>query len=81
MRATTTGRGQVTLPKPIRDELQLKPGDKVDLALEGDGLRVTPVAAPVTRLKGMAPKPAVPVSLREMNAAIAIAAARRSSVR
>ncbi len=81
MRATITGRGQVTLPKPLRDELQLKPGDRVDLTLEGDGLRVTPVAASVTRLKGMAPKPAVPVSLREMDAAVAIAAARRSSVR
>ena len=81
MRATITSKGRVTLPKPIRDELRLRPGDKIDFVLEGDGLRVTPVAVPVTRLKGMAPKPAAPVSLREMDAAVATAAARRSSVR
>ena len=78
MQATITSKGQVTLPKPIRDKLHLKPGDKIDFMLEGDGLRVTPVTAPVTQLKGMAPKPAVPVSLQEMDEAIARAASRRS---
>ena len=78
MQATITSKGQVTLPKPIRDKLHLKPGDKIDFMLEGDGLRVTPVTAPVTQLKGMVPKPAVPVSLQEMDAAIAGAATRRS---
>ena len=81
MQATITSKGQVTLPKPIRDKLHLRPGDKIDFRLEGDVLRVTPVTAPVTQLKGMVPKPAVPVSLQEMDAAIARAAARRSSIR
>ncbi len=81
MQATITSKGQVTLPKPIRDKLHLKPGDKIDFMLEGDGLRVTPVTASVTQLKGMVPKPAVPVSLQEMDAAIAKAAARRSLIR
>ena len=81
MQTTITSKGQVTLPKPIRDQLHLRPGDKIDFALEGDGLRVTPVTASVTQLKGMVPKPAAPVSLEEMDAAIARAAARRSSVR
>lgn len=81
MQATITSKGQVTLPKPIRDRLHLRPGDKIDFTLEGDVLRVTPVTAPVTQLKGMVPKPAVPVSLQEMDAAIARAAARRSSIR
>ena len=81
MQATITSKGQVTLPKPIRDKLHLRPGDKIDFVLDGDGLRVMPVTAPVTELKGMMPKPAVPVSLQEMDAAIARAAARRSSIR
>ena len=81
MQATITSKGQVTLPKPIRDKLHLQPGDKIDFTLEGDGLRVTPVTGSVTQLKGMVPKPAVPVSLQEMDAAIARAAARRSSIR
>ena len=81
MQATMTSKGQVTLPKPIRDKLHLRPGDKIDFVLEGDGLRVTPVTASVTELKGMVPTPAAPVSLQEMDAAIAREAARRSSIR
>ena len=81
MQTTITSKGQVTLPKPIRDQLHLRPGDKIDFTLEGDGLRVTPVTASVTQLKGMVPKPTAPVSLEEIDAAIARAAARRSSVR
>ncbi len=81
MQATITSKGQVTLPKPIRDKLHLRAGDKIDFLLEGGVLRVEPVTASVTQLKGMAPKPAAPVSLREMDAAIADAVARRSSGR
>lgn len=78
MQATITTKGQVTLPKPIRDKLHLRPGDKIDFLLDGDGgLRVTPVTAPVTQLRGMAPKPAAPVSLQDMDAAIARSVARR----
>lgn len=79
MQATITSKGQVTLPKPIRDRLHLKPGDKIDFMLEDDGcLRVAPVTAPVTQLKGMLPKPAAPVALEAMDEAISRAAARRS---
>ena len=79
MQATITSKGQVTLPKPIRDRLHLKPGDRIDFMLEDDGcLRVAPVTASVTRLKGMLPKPDAPVTLEAMDEAIARAAARRS---
>ena len=71
MQATITSKGQVTVPKPIRDRLHLKAGDKMDFVLEADGcVRVTPVNVSVTRLKGMVPRPEVPVSLEEMDAAI-----------
>lgn len=72
-----TSKGQVTFPKPIRDKLRLRPGDKVDFVLEEDGsLRVTPVTASVTQLKGMTPKPESPVSLEAMDEAIARAVTR-----
>lgn len=78
MHATITSKGQVTIPKPIRDRLRLEPGDKIDFALQEDGdLRVMPVTASVTRLKGMVSRPTVPVSLAEMEAAIAGGAARK----
>lgn len=78
MHATITSKGQVTIPKPIRDRLHLEPGDKIDFVLQEDGdLRITPVTASVTRLKGMVPKPGLPVSLAEMEEAIARGAASK----
>lgn len=77
MQATMTSKGQVTLPKPIRDKLRLRPGAKIDFMLEEDGsLRVTPVTASVTQLKGMAPRPESPVSIEAMDEAIARAVTR-----
>ena len=79
MQATITSKGQVTLPKPIRDKLHLEPGDKIDFLLEDDGcLRVEPVTASVTQLKGMVPKPGVPITLEQMDEAITRAARRGS---
>ncbi len=79
MLATITSKGQVTLPKPIRDRLHLRPGDKIDFIMDADGgLRVVAVTASVTELKGMLPKPRVPVTLLAMDEAIAAEAARRS---
>ncbi len=78
MQATITSKGQVTVPKPIRDRLHLKAGDRIDFVLEDDGcVRVTPVNVSVTRLKGMVPKPEVPVTLEEMDETIAREAARK----
>ena len=77
--ATVTARGQVTLPKPIRDRLLLNPGDRIDFVVEADGsLRIVAPTVPVTALKGVLPKPRVPVTLREMDKAVISAVARRS---
>ncbi|MCP9291064.1 AbrB/MazE/SpoVT family DNA-binding domain-containing protein [Gracilimonas sediminicola] len=35
--ATITSKGQVTIPKKIRDELGLKPGDKVNFEVDKQG--------------------------------------------
>ena len=73
-----TSKGQVTFPKPIRDKLHLRPGDKIEFMLVEDGsLLVTPVTAPITRLKGMVPKPESPLSLETLDGAVAQAVARR----
>jgi len=32
-----TSKGQVTIPKPIRDALGLEPGDRVDFRLSSEG--------------------------------------------
>lgn len=78
MQATITSKGQVTVPKPIRDRLKLKPGDRIDFVLDaGDEVRVVPVTASVKQLKGMVPKPKRPVTLQQMDDAITSAYAQR----
>jgi AbrB family looped-hinge helix DNA binding protein len=37
MSTTVTSKGQVTIPKPVRDRLNLKPGSAVDFELADDG--------------------------------------------
>ncbi len=71
MRATVTSKGQITLPKALRDKLHLEPGDRVEFIVEADGVvRMIPRKASVKQLKGMLPKPKRPVGLEEMEAAI-----------
>lgn len=36
-----TIKGQVTIPKDVRDALGIKPGDEIDFELEGDSARMT----------------------------------------
>jgi AbrB family looped-hinge helix DNA binding protein len=79
MLATLTSKGQLTLPKPLREQLHLKPGDRVEFVITEDGrVEMQPVTASVTRLKGMVPPPQRPVSLEEMDAAVRKAAAHRN---
>lgn len=37
MAATVTSKGQVTIPKPVRDLLGIKPGNRVDFERAPDG--------------------------------------------
>ncbi|PZN98608.1 MAG: AbrB family transcriptional regulator [Hyphomicrobiales bacterium] len=37
MATTVTSKGQVTIPKPVRDRLGIKPGSAVDFRMEADG--------------------------------------------
>ncbi len=35
--ATVTSKGQITIPKPIRDALELEPGDRVAFRFDDEG--------------------------------------------
>jgi len=52
MSTTVTSKGQVTIPKPLRDRLGIKPGNAVQFELTPDG-RVT-----LTKVGSRASKPA-----------------------
>lgn len=50
--ATITSKGQVTIPKRIRDELGLTAGTEVEFIVEEDGtIRVQPKEPPLQRLR------------------------------
>jgi antitoxin PrlF len=70
--ATVTAKGQLTLPKDVRTALGVGPGDRVDFVQMDDGnYAVMAATQSVKKLKGLIPKPRKPVSLDDMDAAIA----------
>lgn len=77
--ATLTSKGQITIPAEVRRRLSLEEGDKVIFVeLEGGGYKLAPVNVPMKAIKGLVPRPAKPVTVAEMNAAVRRQAAARS---
>jgi antitoxin PrlF len=76
MEATLSSKGQATIPKAVRDRLQIKPGDRFKFFFHPDGVMILPKIS-TARLKGMIPKPAHAVSLEEIDRAIAKGATER----
>ena len=77
MTTVITSKGQVTIPKPVRDKLKLHTGDRLDFIVEPDGTaRIVPVTASIKELKGLVPAPRRKLSLEDMDDAIAKGAAK-----
>jgi AbrB family looped-hinge helix DNA binding protein len=70
--ATVTTKGQVTIPKEIRDYLNLDTGSKVDFIVDENGtVKLIPLNIPVQNLSGILHrKGMIPVTLAEMEEAI-----------
>ena len=45
MLSTVTSKGQVTIPKAIREALEIGPNDRVDFVREGDRVLLLPLRA------------------------------------
>ncbi len=72
MEATLTSKGQVTIPKAVRDSLKLHVGDRLEFLVDPDGsVRIVPATRPVTDLKSLLPRPERSLSLEEIDAVIA----------
>lgn len=54
MLTTVTSKGQVTIPKTIRDFLHIQPNDRVDFVVEGGQVIVRPVKT-LKDLRGAVP--------------------------
>ncbi len=67
--ATMTSKGQLVVPRPIRQLLGLHPGDRLDFLVLDDGtVVVRPATEDVGRLKGLLRRPGrTAVSIEEMN--------------
>ncbi|MGH8650854.1 MAG: AbrB/MazE/SpoVT family DNA-binding domain-containing protein [Gammaproteobacteria bacterium] len=72
MLATLTSKGQVTLPKEIRDKLGLKAGSKIDFELLSDGTaRLRPANLTALSIMGILKRPGQrPVSIEEVDEGI-----------
>ncbi len=70
--ATITTKGQTTIPKEIRDFLQLNPGDQIDFIVESDGrVVIQPTTIRVQELKGILHREGMKsISCEAMNAAV-----------
>jgi AbrB family looped-hinge helix DNA binding protein len=70
--ATLTSKGQVTIPKPVREFLRVKPGDRLDFVIGADGrVLVRAGTASARELKGLLRRRGRrPVSLAAMEAAM-----------
>ena len=70
--ATITSKGQITIPKEVREALGVSAGDRVEFVAEEKGAyRVVAATRDVRHLKGLVAKPAKPVSIEAMNRAVA----------
>lgn len=70
--STVTSKGQITIPRDVREQLRLKAGDRVDFDVSSDGsVRMTAVEADIRQLKGLLKKRGRrAVTLEEMDQAI-----------
>jgi antitoxin PrlF len=71
--ATLTSKGQITIPKEIREQLRLQTGHRVEFQIDSKGnVWLTPRNKDIRSLKGIIrPRRKKPVSVEEMNEAIA----------
>ena len=71
--ATLTTKGQVTVPKPVRDHLKLETGSRLSFVIQDDGSVVLKaVTRHIRELAGLLHRPRQrPVSVKAMDAGIA----------
>jgi antitoxin PrlF len=72
MFATLTSKGQITLPKEIRDRLGLDAGSMLDFqVLEDNTITARPVAPDARRIRGLLKSPhAIPLTVEQMDEAV-----------
>ena len=71
MESTITSKGQITLPKAMRDALNLETGDKLIFEeLEDGRYAIIPKTLPASVLQGIVKYDGPPISIEQMNETI-----------
>lgn len=70
--ATITSKGQITLPKEVRDHLHVAEGDRVEFVIQPEGsVEVHPLKGSVQKLFGMLHRPGMrATTLEEIDQAL-----------
>lgn len=69
--ATITSKGQITIPKDIRDSMGLKSGDRIKFMQSEKGQTTfLPISESIEDLRGIVPKPKNSVTIEDMNETI-----------
>lgn len=70
--STLTSKGQVTVPKEVREHLRVAEGDRLEFLISEDGsVRLRPITGSVRRLLGLLHREGAPAqTVREMDQAI-----------
>jgi antitoxin PrlF len=77
MESALSIKGQATIPKAVREHLQLKPGDRVKFFVHPDGSVVILPKIPTAALRGIvSSRRRRPATITEMHKAVAAGAAR-----
>ena len=68
--ATLTSKGQVTLPKSVRERLGVETGDRLEFIESEQGFLVVAATRDIRSLKGIVSTPKKPVTVDDMNKTI-----------
>ena len=69
--ATLTSKGQMTIPKDVRDDLGLNIGDRIEVIVQPDGtIRLIPLKVRLDDLRGILGKPKRPLPGKALDRAI-----------
>ena len=64
--ATVTTKGQITIPKEIRDYLKLETGSKVEFVIDEIGnVKIIPLNVPIEALSGVLHRPGMKAATTE----------------
>ena len=76
--STLTSKGQITIPKPVRDALGLATGDRVQFVQSPQGFHLVAANCDISAVRGvLAGRRRLPASIADMDAAISRAVAKK----